>query len=199
MVEENYVRLIEAVLIFISSWPIVILLIILLFRKTVAEMLGNIIIIEIPTFIKIGMQGQDSDAFAMKADITPEKHRDPKGFYTRDGLSQLIVKSGLIKENEKVTDMILLFETRKQHTWIISTDRQLFCILDDEKTREKGRMIQWKMLLTEAEPIRARTSENVYPVVDIGERKRWLYSRHLFPTEDALENRINTLVKKEKY
>ncbi len=197
MVEENDVRLIGAILNFISSfvWPAVILFIIWHFREQIRVMILNIRSFKYPGGEFEFEQRQESGATKpLKETATQEKYVDPRGFYTRDGLSKLINESGLIEAVEKVVDMFLIFETSKQHTWIISTNRQLFCILDDENTRSSGRMIQWKMPLSKASPIRAGISERGNPVVDIGERKNWLYSRHLYPTEDTLEKSLNGLI-----
>lgn len=196
MIEESVVRLIEAFLSFISSWPFAVLIVVAYFRKQIAELILNISYWDSP-FGKIQFQKQDPEAIKTLKETVMEK-LDPRGFYTRYGLSNLITESDLIQKDEKVVDMLLLFETRKQHTWIISTNRQLFCVLDDENTRSSGRMIQWKMLLSQADPIRARISAKGNPVVDIGERKSWLYSRDLYPTEEELENRIKRLIKEEQ-
>jgi hypothetical protein len=144
--------------------------------------------------VRVKVQKQLPEAATLKVITTQDKYIDPRGFYTRSGLKHLIIESDFVQENEIVANMLLLFETRKQHTWIISTNRQLLCILDFEETRSSGHLIQWKMSLTEAEPIRARTSKQGNPVVDIGIRKSWLYSHHLYPSDEAVENAIKRLI-----
>jgi hypothetical protein len=199
MMMENNVRLVEAVLSFISSlvWPAVILFVVWHFREQISYMILNIKSFKNPFGEFEFVQPQRSgDIKPLKKTATQEKYVDPRGFYTKDGLSKLITESGLIQVDEKVVDMVLIFETLKQHTWIITTNLQLFCVLDDEDTRSSGRMIQWKMLLSDDLPIRARISERGNPVVDIGERKGWLYSRHLFPIEEALEKSIKSLIER---
>jgi hypothetical protein len=196
VITNSEIQLISVVLTFISSlaWPAVVIFAVWHFRIQIAQVLLNIIYIKTP-FCDFEFQQQDSHAIKLvKAIATQEKYIDSRGFYTRDGLSQLITKSGFVQEEEKIFDMLLLFDTPKQHTWIVSTNRQLFCILDDENTRSSRSMIQWKMPLNEAEPIRARASAKGNPVVDIGQRKSWLYSRLLYPSEEILEKSINRLI-----
>jgi hypothetical protein len=199
MVRYNDIRLIEIVLTFISSlaWPIVVLYAVRLFQEQIAKMLLNMRSFKSP----IGdfeFQQQDSDAQPLKEGATQEKYIDPRGFYTREGLSQLIAKSGSFQEGEKIVDMFLLFDTLRQHTWIISTNRKLFCVLDDENTRFNRRLIQWEMPLIEAEPIRVRTSAKGNPIVDIGQRRNWRYSRHLYPTEESILEKIKRLIETSK-
>ena len=115
------------------------------------------------------------------------------------GLSKLIDESGLVDSREHVLDQVLLFQTPKQRTWFLVTEHQLFCILDDAKTRSSGRLIQWRMPLDSAGPVRARTSlKRGNAVVDIGVKRGWLYSRDLHPVETELEKRIRDLVAKGK-
>jgi len=103
----------------------------------------------------------------------------------------------LVAKDENVVGELKLFQSTKQHTWLIATNRQLFCVLDDEDTRSSGKLIQWEMPLDQASPIRARTSmARDHEVVDIGKKRAWLYSLQLYEDEEALVNDINKLIAK---
>ena len=71
----------------------------------------------------------------------------------------------------------------------------IYCLLDDEKTREKDRVIQWRQpraaaLKTSTRP--SRKSPDL-GLVDIGEKRNWLYSPSLHPDPEALEAQIAAL------
>lgn len=118
----------------------------------------------------------------------------PEGFFTDDGINQLIANSGLIEAGEFVVDRFLLFKTKRQRTWLVTTDRRLFCILDDENTQASGRLIQWRILLEEANPISAIPHKPTVGLINIGERRNWLYSRRLHPSTKGLENEVATMI-----
>lgn len=77
----------------------------------------------------------------------------------------------------------------------IATNKRLFCILDDEKTRNSGRLIQWRSSLESAEPISARSHKSGVGLVDIGPRRNWLYSESLHPARDQLEQDVRAMIR----
>jgi hypothetical protein len=106
------------------------------------------------------------------------------------------------KENPSDADALLIFETSKQQTWIVSTSERLYCILDD--IREEKPHINWSMqrdrvlsqdqLLLEIE---TKEHTNTTGLVDIGtDHKNWLYSKKLFASKSVDEN-IRELIKKQ--
>ncbi len=124
----------------------------------------------------------------------PTHKLSPKGFYTDEGLSYLLRESGYLSANEKVIDHLLIFRTRKQHTWLITTNLYIYCILDDEKTRAKDRLVQWRLRLEEAFPVRAKLTSRGNHVVNIGPKRNWLYSASMFPMKSGLEGRISEMI-----
>jgi len=200
MFEETTIELIKVILEFFSKlmWPAIVFFVIYSFRKEFAEMLNRITNVKYPGG-EVSIQREDPGATKPKGEeATQEKYIDPTGFYTKDGLTRLISKSGFVVDDEQVVGHLLFFRTRHQHTWLIATNRQLFCILDDEDTRASGRLIQWKLPLDQATPIQARISARGNPVVDVGPRRSWLYSRRLHPDEQVLETDIARLIAKGK-
>lgn len=120
----------------------------------------------------------------------------PDGFFTTEGLTEIIKSSKLTEADESISHLLLLFKTTKQQTWIISTTKQLFCILDDEETRRLGQLIQWNIPLYEATPITARPFRSSVTVglVDIGDKRGWFFSKSLFPYPEKLEQELANMI-----
>lgn len=114
---------------------------------------------------------------------------DKEGFYTRAGLEDLL-------EGERLVDSLLLFETRSQHTWLVATAANFYCILDDNETRESGRLVQWKTPLAQMQKakLRAFQSSKGSWVLDLGRKSPWLYSQRLHPNPDELVSRVTTMI-----
>jgi hypothetical protein len=100
----------------------------------------------------------------------------------------------LVTTDEQVQRAFLLYQTSAQQTWLVLTNRKVFCILDDERTRASGRLIQWRLPLEDAQPVRAHLSDRGSPVIDIGLRKDWLYSTKLHSSPHALEKDLTAAV-----
>lgn len=86
-----------------------------------------------------------------------------------------------------------IFKTSKQRTWLVATNRRLYCILDDNR-KEKPR-INWSMSKKNiAEDgdivleIQSRDKTEKTGLVDIGPgHKNWLYSKNLFADRDIAD------------
>jgi hypothetical protein len=125
-----------------------------------------------------------------------DRYHDSAGFYTETGLDKLLSETGELDANENVIKRLLLFKIDSQHTWLITTSKRLFCLLDDTETRKKGSLVQWKVKLDsfDQEKVRAYRSSSGNDVVDLGRRAPWLYSKRLHPNTSKLENEIRRLV-----
>lgn len=119
----------------------------------------------------------------------------PGGFFTKEGVRQLVENSGMVAPGEAVSDAIVIFRTPKQRTWLVATDRQLFCVLDDDDTRASGRLIQWRLSHDEARPVRAEVLNYRIGGLRVGPRSKWLYSRELFPDAEDLERAVEQLIR----
>jgi hypothetical protein len=119
--------------------------------------------------------------------------QDAEGFYTELGVKRLIDE--ISGEGEKSVGATLIYKTQKQHTWLVATYLKLYCIVDDLDRRKTGTLLQWSMLLYEASPIKLTDSDMPNSgFLNIGQRKYWYYSKHLFPTDDALSRVIKNLI-----
>ena len=83
---------------------------------------------------------------------------------------------------------LLIFETSKQHTWLVMTAKRLYVILDD--VRRPQAKVQWS---TSRIPPKVRTSKrsDLTGIVHFNERERgWLFTKRLFaniPIEKQIE------------
>ncbi len=121
---------------------------------------------------------------------------DHKGFYTEIGLKKLLHEEKEIGDNERILDCLLLFDTPQQHTWLVTTQKRLICILDDEQTRRLRTVVQWKMDVNRIRPesIKAYKSGTGRNVVELGHQYPWLYSMDLHPTPEKLEKAIRQMI-----
>lgn len=105
-------------------------------------------------------------------------------------------------ENAKNAQALLIFETRRQHTWLVSTENRLYCVLDD--VERGGGHINWSMSKDEIVSgnkinlkLSTREKSHKTGLVDIGEaHTNWLYSKGLFRRGDII-GRINELITKK--
>lgn len=106
------------------------------------------------------------------------------------------------KENPKDASAVLMFETSKQQTWLVSTRERMYCILDDLRKGEPH--INWSMPRNEIVrgervviDVNARPKSENTGFVDISDRhKNWLFSRRLF-SEDGIVEAINNLITRQ--
>jgi len=124
--------------------------------------------------------------------------QDEQGFYSEESFEYILATSGLLNFDEIILDNILLFKTKKQQTWLIITNKQIICVLDDENTRKGDELIQWTQPLDGANPVRVYISSNGNPVFDIGTVERWLYSKTLHPDPIELEKKLKSMIQNAK-
>ncbi len=97
-------------------------------------------------------------------------------------------------EDLKHADALLIFSTSKQHTWLVATDKRLYCILDD--IRKDQLHINWSMprrdLVAENDvvvPVGLRDKSEFTGLLDIGTaHPGWLYTKRLFSTKSVKES-----------
>jgi hypothetical protein len=115
------------------------------------------------------------------------------GFLTKAGVEELISDSGLLSANERTRESLLLFHTQFQRTWLVSTGKTLFCVLDDENTRESGQSIQWREATESIKQITTWKEGRRY-AIDIGKHGSWLYSHYLHPNANILKEQVRRLL-----
>lgn len=172
-------------------WPSIVLIALVIFRQQVRLLLDRLSTFKLGD-AELAFQSPSSDAKAPTGKTAVELSTiGLGGFFTEDGIRNILRDTGSVESSEKVIRAFQIFSTQKQRTWLAFSDRKIFCILDDETTRTSGRLIQWALPKDQATPIVARRHNVSTGLLDIGERKNWLYSIALFPTSQSLETEVN--------
>ena len=169
---------VETWLNFVSTliWQILLAGIVFYFRSELAALFERIATVKVAGH-EFTFQPKSPDAIAPGGEADDEiEILGPEGFFTEKGITRLIEKSRLIGANERVVSSLPLYQTPAQHTWLVATNKQLFCVLDDQEGRVTGKLIQWRMDLDEAHPIKDRPYKSDSGLVDIGKKRNWLYS-----------------------
>lgn len=88
---------------------------------------------------------------------------------------------------------LLLFESSKQHTWLVATGRRLYCILDDIRNPEPK--VNWSISRralvengTLKIDLKSREKSSTAGLVDIGlKHQNWLFSKKFFTNKDVAD------------
>ena len=95
---------------------------------------------------------------------------------------------------------LLIFETSRQHTWLVATRERLYFILDDARkpAPEIRRTVRKSDLKTRPDgriAVVTRSKSTRTGLVDVGLRRRgWLYSKDLFARQRPIEDAIHELL-----
>ena len=119
---------------------------------------------------------------------------DASGFFSSAGVNYIVAKSSLVEVGENVVGNLLIFSTSRQHTWLVVTNRQLFCLFDDEETSASGRVVQWHMKLESADPVRVRQLRKGVGLLDVARRRNWYASLDLFGGRQQMEEEVRKLI-----
>ena len=104
------------------------------------------------------------------------------------------------KESPDNAGSLLIFETARQHTWLVATAERLYFILDDVRKPGSriGRSIRRNELKLRPDGkvvVNTRPKSVNAGLVDVGLRRRgWLYSKKLFSSERPIERAVNDLL-----
>jgi len=179
-------------------WQIIIVCLIFSFHNQIASLLSRIGTVKVGG-AEVAFQSPATEAIKPGGDSDAQvENLRMAGFFTQEGITSIIANSGLISKTEKVTAHLLIFQTKRQHTWLITTNKNIFCVLDDENSQMSGKLIQWKLSLNEATPIFVKAHKRTVGLVSIGSKRNWLYSRRLYPSESELEQEIKHMVEKSQ-
>ena len=126
-------------------------------------------------------------------------------FHSEHEVKQFIVNSKNYekgKESPLDADTLVIFETSKQKTWLVTTKERLYCILDDIRKQEMN--INWSMrrnmvVSGNAVKLNIKTKDKTAEtgLVDIGDlHKNWLYSKPLFKEQDISSEIVKFIANK---
>lgn len=127
-----------------------------------------------------------------------------RAFAAEREIRRSIEKSGSYdstRESQDDARSLLIFETSKQHTWLVATGDRLYFVLDDVRRpapriaravdRSELRNQPDGRIAVDTKPKSVRTG-----LVDVGLRRRgWLYSKALFPSTRPIEHAIDHLLR----
>ncbi len=190
---ELWLDLIKALL-----WPSVVLIGLYLFRNQISSLIERL------AKLKIGDTEAEFQRPASEPIDAPNEVKKeleiigPGGFLTEEGIRNVISSLGLLSNGETFVGQVLIFSTAKQRTWLVASTRSLFCVLDDERTRTSGRIVQWVQPIESIDVVHAREYKPTAGLLQVGKRKDWLYSTALFPEPSFLEGRIKDLLNMNK-
>ena len=130
-----------------------------------------------------------------------------RDFMSKSEITSFISKSKHFdaqKEDSKDAGTLLIFQTSKQQTWLVSTNERLYCILDD--IRKSNLHINWSMskamiVTGDAVTLKVETRDKTDKTgfVSISPKhKDWLYTKRLFENT-KIENSIHNLVDKKMF
>lgn len=98
-------------------------------------------------------------------------------------------------------EAMLIFQTSKQQTWLVATGFRLYCVLDD--LDKSSTRVQWtipadKIADNDNLIIEMTTREKTdrTGLLDISERRNWLFSKKLFASE-PIEDKIRELLTRQ--
>ena len=133
------------------------------------------------------------------AKTTPSNTKKKKNddFYSEQDIRELVTTKSNLGRADTVKGTLLIFETSKQHTWLVTTERYIYILLDDNKTRDKDRLIQTFFEKAKTQPLEIRDSsksKGSRVVKFAAEETWWFYSRKLFPTNEKLTKAVQRLI-----
>ncbi|HEY0349654.1 MAG TPA: hypothetical protein VGC60_16010 [Pyrinomonadaceae bacterium] len=105
------------------------------------------------------------------------------------------------QEDTAGAEALLIFQTSKQQTWLVATRARLYCVLDD--LNKSFTRVQWttpadKLVAGDQIAVEISTSDKTERTgrLNIGERRNWLFSKKLFPTEGP-EARVKEMITRQ--
>ncbi|MDO8727088.1 MAG: hypothetical protein Q7J35_13550 [Candidatus Methanoperedens sp.] len=123
-----------------------------------------------------------------------------RDFFSMPDIIEFVKNSGnYTDDNLKKARALKIFQTSKQQTWLVSTDKAIYCILDDN--RKDKPIVRWSnpksVILTDntiSIEIKERDYSEKSGLLSIGKRMDWLYTKKLFKGSD-IKKEIKNLIK----
>jgi hypothetical protein len=104
------------------------------------------------------------------------------------------------KELPEDARSLLIFDTSRQHTWLVATGERLYFVLDDvrqpvPRIRRSVPRDDLKALPDGRVAVITHSKSDRTGLVDVGLRRRgWLYSKSLFSPDRPIERAVNNLL-----
>lgn len=144
--------------------------------------------------------GGERETAAEAPDEEPGRGSD--GSAAEDGSDRFMTGDELrgyleASSGKRVIDMLKIFSTKKQRTWLFTTTgRLLYCLIDSENTRRSNRLAQWSMPLRPGMHVNARGRSRYerFGLLDIEKRQNWLYNKGLHKDPGELVRKIRHMI-----
>lgn len=189
-------EIVIAILTFVSSlvWPAVFIWLVIRFRPQVVLLLNRISTVKVAGSEFAFQQAAVNAVPASPAAKVEISQIEPNGFFTEEGIRNIVSQSGLLPENETALAGMLLFDNASQHTWLVASPTKVSIVLDDEETRDRNQLVQVIMDKAKVFPLKLSSAKDEGLVSFGSDPTRWFYSRSLYPTRESLEKRIRSLL-----
>jgi hypothetical protein len=135
---------------------------------------------------------------ALRVGGSPPVNEDLREFLAQSDVRAFLEKSGGPGEEFMRSEMLLIFDTRIQHTWLLATNLALYCIIDTRRQPTARRL--WRIARSDIErdgklilEIRetALSDQDNYLIID-GKRPR-KFTKRIFQTLTIRESVENML------
>jgi hypothetical protein len=144
--------------------------------------------LEVPRDPEVG-----AEAVVRTLNMLAARERQATSFalWDTDEIRHWLVDSGHCRGDE-IIEVLNIFATRTQRTWLVFLPQRVLCLLDDSRTRAKDSLLQFSSEPAQLRPVNtepmspARSGARSTRVLTMGARRRWLYSVRLFPDPGAL-------------
>lgn len=131
-----------------------------------------------------------------------------RNFYDIDQLEIFLTKKYIIYDTFGTMKSFLLFKTRRQHTWLVKTDENIYCILDD--VTKSNPVVRWDILidslldkdgkLIKKISVTPYRSDSDSGIVDFGHKKSrnpndgWYYTKSLHTDPKKLKKDLTEFI-----
>src|SRR5262249_32732265 len=141
---------------FLSSlvWPAIFIWLVIQFRPQLEQLLSRLSTVKVAGSEFAFQQSAVNAAPAIPAAKVEISQIEPGGFFTEDGIRNIVSQSGLLPVNETALAGLLLFDNGSQHTWLVASPTKVVIVLDDEETRARNQLVQVVMDRGQILPLR---------------------------------------------
>ena len=126
-------------------------------------------------------------------DVAAKRAGTKARFFNSSEIRAAIMSGANMPRSDLVIDVTLVFSTKKQRTWVASSLHDVYCVLDDEDSRQRDHVVQWREPLSHKAHVAIRHGAKGSGVFDINQRRNWLYSTDLHPNDDVLKQMLKRL------
>ena len=176
-------------------WPAVAILFLISFRENIRFLIDRIASVSFPG-TKFVFQKQAITAPAASAELlaaTFEVGHD--GFLTANARKKVINESRL-EQHPVWRKELLIYTNPTQRTWMVTTEKSIFVLLDDANTRISSTIVQAFFANEMTLPLRFGNDGPTTTVAFAADPDDWwYYSNSLFPTPIKFEAFVKKLIK----